>query len=187
VNLNPNVYPHDGFFFRESDGVRIYADSWAGVVARVIKYRKRAGLPAGNPEEEVSEQACKASPVLCTGDDKRHAAAIKVTPLKARVLSWLNNRQKEKKELSFVEEPTARERAAICATCDKNQSLPSGCASCNAARKIMREEIIGKRFQDGRVDVCAVLAEDLKTSVTLESQTVENNELPGKCWRKRTI
>jgi hypothetical protein len=184
--LNPNIHPHDGFFFKESDGVTLRGTTWTGVIKRVILYRQRAKLPPGNPEQEVIAQACSRDPVLCREDNGQHAAQIKRQPLKARVLTWLNT-LRANKEKQFVEEHVARERATNCAQCANNKDLPSGCASCKAAVKILREQVIERRFQDGRLRACEVLGEDLPTSVNMELQTVEEPSLPAHCWRKRTI
>lgn len=184
--LNPNIHPHDGYFFKESDGATLRADTWAGVIKRVILYRQRAKYEKGNPEQEVIAQACARDPVLCREDNGATASHIKQQPLKARVLTWLNTLRADK-DKAFVEEHTARERAAICAACPKNKGLPSGCASCKAAVKILREQIIERRFQDGRLNACEHLGEDLPTSVNMELQSVEDAALPANCWRKRTL
>jgi hypothetical protein len=184
--LNPNIHPHAGHFFKDSDGATLRASTWAGVIKRVTLYRQRAGYPPGNPEQEVIAQACSRDPVLCREDNGEHAAQVKRQPLKARVLTWLT-RTKADKEKEFVEETVARQRAAICATCPNNKDLPGGCASCRAATKILREQIIERRFQDGRLRACDALGEDLPTSVNLELQSVEDASLPANCWRKRTI
>lgn len=185
-SLNPNLHPHEGHFFKESDGATLRGSTWAGVIKRVILYRQRAKLPPGNPEQEVTAQACSRDPVLCREDNGAHAEAVKRQPLKARVLTWLN-RVRAEKDKQFVEEATTRQRATICATCPNNKDLPGGCASCKAAVKILREQVIERRFQDGRLRACEILGEDLPTAANLELQTVENSELPAHCWRKRTI
>lgn len=185
-SLNPNIHPHEGFFFKDADGARIFGDTWAGVIARVRKYRARAGYAPGNPEEEVTQQACARNPVLCNNDPQGHAAHVQNLPLKSRVLTWLNNLTNQK-DKQFVEEGLARERAAVCAKCSKNVGLPGGCASCKAALNHLRKQVLDKRFQDGRINACEVLGEDLPTVVHLEIQTVENSALPAPCWRRRSI
>ena len=185
--LNPNVYPHDGYFFLDSDGARLYADTWAGVVARVARYRRRAGLPAGDPAQEVVTQACQRNPVLCREDDGTTRVQITKESLKSRVIKWLSNLKADQGK-QFVDSQLARERAQVCANCPKNTSLPGGCASCRAAVKELRESVLGRRFQDGRLNACLVLGADLQTLVHLETQTVDNDELPShKCWMRRTI
>jgi hypothetical protein len=186
-SLNPNLYPKDGFMFIETDGVKIFGDTWAGVVQRVILYRKRNGYPPGNPPEEVIAQACARTPAICAPGNNDHASFLKNNAsLKSRVIMWLNA-AKAASGKQFVEDATSRERAGVCATCPYNKGLPGGCASCKAAVKILREEIIGNRFQDGRLNACEVLGEDIPTSVHMEMQAEERGELPANCWRKRTL
>jgi len=186
-SLNPNLHPHSGHFFVEQDGATLRASTWAGVIKRVVLYRQRAKYPPGKPEEEVTAQACARDPVLCREDNGAHAAEIKRQPLKARVLTWLNNLRSKKAEVQFVDETVTRQRATICASCPNNKDLPGGCASCKAAVKILREQIIDRRLQDGRLRACDVLGEDLPTSSNLELQAVDDGSLPANCWRKRTI
>lgn len=182
--INPNVYPKGGFTFKESDGTLIAADSWSGVVVRVVRYRKRAKLEPGRPYEEVMTQACDRNPGLCR-DDTVYTEQLKVSNLRGRILKWLSTLVG--KEHQFVNDAEHRRRAAICARCPKNKALPSGCAVCSAALKEYRERIIGGRYVDGRLNACSVLGEYLPVSSHLEGQAEDNAELPGECWRKRTI
>jgi len=185
--LNRNLYPRDGYFFKESDGARIGADSWPGVVKRVIAYRQRAGLPLGNPEQEVTEQACSRSPSLCVEVDPATLVQRKIVSLKGRLLAWLAAiRAKRSKEgkLDFVDEGMAKRRADYCAGCPNNTPLPGGCGSCVAALKEIRRDILASRKQDGRIQGCAHLGEDTVVSCHLDLVRVDDPTLPGHCWRK---
>jgi hypothetical protein len=187
--INVNLYPKDGYFFLETDGTNIRGQTWPGVVQRVINYRKRNGLPPGDPENEVSAQACKRNPILCVDEDPTTQRQLKITNLKGKVLAFLAGIRaiKAKKELRFVEASTAATRAGICAQCPNNQSLPEGCASCRKAVKEFQKEVLGTRPIDGRISGCIVTGEDLPTSTNLDLQTVDSPELPGFCWRKRGV
>lgn len=187
--LNPNIYPKDGHFFRDKDGVQHRADSWPGVIARVAKYRQRAGQPIGDPVREVTEQACSRYPLLCNDESGHHADAVKKSSLKSRVLGWMGLARAHKAEqrIEYVDAATANARAQTCATCPLNQSLSEGCASCRQALEEMRKEVLGRRPLDRRLNACLVLGEDLQTAAHLERPTTENAELPGHCWRKRTL
>jgi hypothetical protein len=184
--INNNIYPKEGYYFKESDGSKHFGQTWNGVIARVVAYRRRAGLPPGNPREEVINQACQRTPILCVEDNGARAEQLKRASLKTRVLQWMNA-QRANPEKHFVEESLSHSRAAVCAKCPKNTALPGGCASCVAAVKGLRGEIIGRRPQDGRLNACVVLGEDCNTSIQLDLQTVENGELPAECWRRRSI
>jgi hypothetical protein len=188
-SLNPNLHPKRGFTFTDSDGAKINGDTWAGVIQRVINYRKRANLPPGDPTSEVINQACAHEPVLCVEQDPRNLFALKKASLKSRVLAWLAGMRAKKatNEVTYGNEQDARNRVNVCITCPHNQAIPEGCASCKAAIKAARDEVIPHRFQDGRLHACMVLGEDLATSVHLEQVTVENGELPPHCWRKRVL
>lgn len=189
MTINGNLFPKEGYYFLEQDNVRISADGWPGVIARVKNYRARAGLPPGNPDVEVVEQACKRNPGLCRQDNQVYSAQLKTTNLKTRIFQWFAAIQKlmQSEPLTFSNEKDARDRAQTCSTCPFNKSLPQGCATCKQAVDEARKSIIGGRFQDARIHECDVLAEDLNVSRWIEQVRLENGELPGFCWRKRQL
>jgi len=185
--INPNLYPRDGFFYKESDGTKIVGQNWHGVIIRVRNYRRRAGLSPGNPEQDVIDQACARNPVLCRNDNGVRLEQTKKASLKSRTLKWfLDLRARiQNSPLDFSDEGTVRARADICARCPLNQEIGSGCSTCKEALAENRKEILGRKTRDGRLHSCMVLGEDNQVSVWIEQQTVENGELPGHCWRKR--
>jgi hypothetical protein len=187
--INPNIYPKDGHFFKDKDGVQHRADTWPGVIARVAKYRQRAGHPPGDPITEVTEQACNRYPLLCNDESGNHDQALKRSSLKSRTLGWMGlaRAHKAQQRIEYVDAATAAARAQVCATCPLNQSLSEGCASCRQALDEMRKEVLGRRTLDKRLNSCLVLGEDLQTAAHLERETTPNDELPGNCWRKRTL
>jgi hypothetical protein len=186
MNLNNNIFPKTGFLFKDADGVKHVADSWTGVVARVKAYRKRRGVAEGNVEAEVVAQACAREPIICQQSGEAHALAVKKTTLKSRIISWLTA-VRTNTDKRTVEESLARQRADICARCPKQEHLPGGCASCTNAVMALRKEILGNRFIDGRLHECSVLGEDNPVTVHIDMIAVDNPELPGHCWRKRTL
>jgi hypothetical protein len=184
--INRNLFPRDGFYFKESDGITIRGDTWPGVIKRVENYRKRNNFPIGNVEQEVISQACARNPGYCTEENAAYTAEVQRASLKSRLLIWMARRQQtmQSHPPKFVTDGDFRARAAICAGCPKNQSLPEGCASSKAAVNESRKNIIGGRTQDARLNACAVLAVDLNSSVWLDEDRVDDGELPGHCWRK---
>lgn len=186
-NVNPNLYPKGGHYFIEKDGAKIFGDTWAGVAARVVNYRKRAGYPPGNPTAEVNEQACQRHPEICAEENAAYKQAVTRVTLKTRVLQWLTGIQQSKEPLTLSFTEVATERANICAGCPKNKALPDGCASCRAAVNEMRRSIIGSRPVDSRTHACEVTGEDIPASSWIEQQRIEHSDLPGHCWRKRQV
>jgi hypothetical protein len=184
-NINHNIYPKEGYRFKDSDGSNhVSADGWAGVIKRVINYRKRKGIPVGDVQAEVIAQACQRNPVLCHDEDQQRQIMLKKTSMKSKILSWLAW-LRGYQDKHFVEEGLARERATICATCPNNQVFQDGCASCRATVTQLRKEILGpRRFIDGRLNACIEMGEDLPTVVHLEMIAVPRDELPAHCWRK---
>lgn len=191
LRIKVNMWPNGGHRYKERDGATIVSQSWPGVFARVRAYRARNKLPAGDPEREVTEQTCVNNPAACYSDDGQHAATLKVTNLKSRVLAWFASiRKSARREISeFASAELAQARANVCARCPQNQLLPQGCSSCLAAIKELRIEVIGGRIADARIanHGCGVLGAELATQVWLEQITVSNPELPDCCWRRQSV
>lgn len=189
-SINPNLYPPDGYHYVESDGARIFGDTWNGVIARVASYRKRAGLPPGDPRAEVVAQACSRNPGYCVEmNDGVTAAQLQKSSLKSRILKWLNevrNTRPDQRPPGVARE-LAAQRATICAQCPHNTALPGGCASCAAAVKESRKAILLDRPIDARLNACVILGEDVAVAINFDLIAVENGALPPQCWRKRTL
>jgi hypothetical protein len=134
------------------------------------------------------EQACNSNPGLCREEDPRTQQQLKKTSIKGRILNWLASVRRIKTPIIFVPPVTAKARADICAGCPMNTPITEGCASCKAAIKELRLSVLGGDHRiDSRLTGCAVTGEDLPTSVWMEQQTLANPDLPGCCWRKRTL
>ena len=185
--INPNIYPHGGYSFKDEDGSKHVADSWAGVEKRVAAYRKRQGKPFDRVHEEVIAQACSRTPVLCVEDNGVTQAKQREVSLKTRVLTWLGRLRGENEGLRYVDAGMHAARTDVCIRCPRDKSLPEGCSSCRSALNALREEIVGKRGTDSRIVACPVLGEYLPVSTWLDSQAVDNSGFPAECWRKRTI
>lgn len=189
IRINVNLFPKDGYFFRETDGASIRAETWKGVIARVKEYRRINNLPAGNPEDEVIAQACQRNPSFCSKETEKQREQTRKVSVKGRVLSWLSNlrKKKETEEIPFVEPALATERARICMSCPQNTPIADGCSSCKAALAEYRRGLLNNRNPTKHLNGCAVLGEDTCVSIHLDDQRVENNELPSNCWRKRGV
>lgn len=189
VRINVNLFPKDGYFFRESDGATIRADSWRGVIARVASYRKMNGLPAGNPEEEVNAQACQRNPSYCSRETQQQREQTRRVSVKGRVLAWLSalRKKKETEPITKVDPAVAKERAKICLACPQNTAIADGCSSCKSALAEYRRGLLDGRNPVKGLNGCAVLGEDTCVSTNLDEVRVENSDLPDNCWRKRGL
>jgi hypothetical protein len=185
--INVNLYPRDGYFFKDADGAVIRATDWPKVKRKVAAYRTRAGRPVGNVDAEVDAQACMRNPAHCAEISDATLHQTKVSSMKGRVLQYLSfirglipgNR------LPWANPRDAANRAAVCASCPNNTALPEGCSSCRAAVREMQKEILGGRTLDARLNGCCVLGESLPVSVWVDHDVVDSAELPPHCWRKR--
>ena len=189
-HINPNLSPHDGYYFRDSDGSTHHAQGWNGVIARVTAYRKRQGKPTDTVVKEVTEQACSRNPVLCVEDNGATQAAVRQASLRTRVLQWLivKKADREKQELRFVSPDLHAARTDVCIRCPCDKSMPGGgCGSCKAAVTEMQGAVVGTRITDPRITACPFLGEHLPVSTWLDEPAIANPALPPECWRKRTI
>lgn len=187
--INPNIYPKDGFWFKESDGARIFGDSWAGVVARVIAYRRRSKIPEGNARQDVITQACQRNPNLCIEDNGVTQAIRKRASLKSMILNWMIRllERKTKSGLDYVDAGTQARRAEVCIKCVKNAPISSGCASCEATLKAQRENLLSGRPASKNIFACSELGEYIPVSSWLDEQALDNDALPEECWRRRSL
>lgn len=183
--INVNLYPKDGHFFIDSDGARIRGSSWPQVMAKVAAYRKRAGRAIGNVEAEVSAQACARNPAYCSEINEATQRQLLIVSLKSRVLRYLSFLRGLGARIPWVDGNTAEARSNVCASCPHNTALPEGCSSCRAAVRAMHKEILGSRKIDARLNGCSVMGESLPASVWVDHDVVDNDALPGHCWRKR--
>lgn len=186
--INVNLHPKSGHKFREADGTLIIGPSWTAVINRVIQYRKVNNKPPGNPTQEVHEQACQQNPNLCVQVSPETNRKRQEVSLKGKVLQWFARVKSVARE--FVSLDAATQRSSICVGCPNCVALPDGCASCRAALRELRKEVLGEgRPVDERVihHGCLVLGFEPGTAVHLNEPTIENAELPAHCWRKRTL
>jgi hypothetical protein len=190
MKFNKNLYPPNGYTFTEIDGTEIMSTGWKPLVAAVIAYRVRTKKPTEGTEQQIMDQICARSPSHChTPTPDAREKAMRMPSLKSRVLRALGTQVQDhkKKPVVYVSKAVAATRAETCRKCPKHTFLKTSCATCSIAMKEFRRAILGRNVPDTSVSVCAVLGCDLPSSVFLDELTVENAELPGHCWRRKTI
>lgn len=182
--VNVNLFPKDGYFFKEKDGsVHRSTKGWNDLIGRVITYRRVNKLSFGDPAQEVHEQACQNNPGYCYEDSQ----PIPTPPrtIKSAVLQWIMNLRANKSKIEFVRDPIPQERTDICSNCPFNVAIKEGCAPCAKAVSEARKEILaGRKFYD-RLRACEKFGADLPTMVHISTTTVERADLPDHCWLKR--
>jgi len=189
MRIKINIFPPGGHKFKEPDGTLIVANTWAGVIARSRLYRKRNNLPAGDPDAEVHAQVCARTPSICVHDDGGTTQrATQEVSLKGRVLRWFGEMRQRKP--GFVDEHSAKARAAVCKQCVESVGLPEGCTNCRRVLNEMRRGLLGGgRPAEDRLTHrgCAVLGGEPAAMVWIDEPTVENAALPAHCWKKRVL
>lgn len=192
MKIKTGLHPTGGYFFNEPDGTRHTANGPINCIKKITDYRKRNGLPIGDPKVEFFRQHCERNPTHCFSPTEVPAGGVAEVPagkprsLKGSVLSWLMGKKRQKNDLRFVGEQETRRRVDICLRCPKNQNISGTCSSCKAALGGLRTEILGgKPLVDARAAGCAALHEDIPISAMLDDPAVEPDGLPGHCWRRR--
>jgi hypothetical protein len=188
--FNSNLYPSGGYFFKDEDGVVHRAKSWEKVALKLEDYRRRQKKNPGSPLVEVMAQACSRNPSLCYEDSGRPAPPKPPTSLKQRIILWLNSmlNAHRKVKLEMVTPAEADQRAQICASCPFNTPMGvKSCSTCRQAVKVLRQELIGSRKRDGRLEGCSLLGADLTAAVHLDEPRVPRGDLPAHCWRKISV
>ena len=188
---NNNLYPRTGYTFKCADGVVITGSNWAGVAARLSAYRKRNGIPIGNPTREVLDQACEMNPGHCTETNEATERQLKIVSLKGRILQWFQRLKdrRNREPMNFVDTHTSLHRAGVCIICPFKRELQEGCSSCRAALRELRADVIqGRTPHNGLLMTgCEILGTDLATAVHLDELTIDEPRLPNTCWRKKTL
>lgn len=189
--MNPNLYPPNGYTFKDRDGTRHVANSWKGLEKKVKAYRELNRQEPGDPWREINDQHCANTPSHC-----RNAASTLVSPqgqavpnFNQRVVEWLN-RQLDRlrvNKLGKVSEAEAARRAQICQRCPAQRGLNESCKACLQGVRSARKVILkGGPSKHQNLLCCRVLGEDCVTSVYLEQPPVSAGELPAECWRRAT-
>lgn len=188
--FNPNLYPPDGYRFRDADGTLFKGESWRDVRRQVAEYRARNNMPAGDPEAEINAQQCAQTPGLCHGDKP---APVRVAGSGSngneRVLNWLGSvliSRRQNGTPAVIDNATARTRAAICAVCPRQKALSAACDAClNTIRDSRKVILGGERPVHESLHTCGVLGEDCVSSVHLDLGPVVDPDLPSNCWRRK--
>lgn len=178
---NPNLYiPR---VFTDRDGVQHRADSWDALIQKVITYRLRNKIPAGDPETEVFDQVCKIYPDKCQGKGGKRPWRSSLS-LNKRILAWVVGLIDRVGDLLYVSDDERSRRAQICSSCPHQKEWRASCKGCTRdVTDAVKALLQGRGLSDLRG--CDVLGEDLRLSTWLVAPEVENEHLPAHCWRKR--
>jgi len=185
--INLNIYPKDGYVFRDADGYVHQAESWKKLAVSVADYRARNGFAPGEPWEEIMTQQCAKTPGFCNEQPTPDPTGMSFTQ---HVLAWLAHAAGYKRlgQWNRIDDPTAANRAAICAVCPNQKALSTACGACITSIKTLRKALLnGATPQHQNLDPCAVLFEDCQSTVHVDPPPVsaeQNAKLPPKCWRR---
>lgn len=182
--INLNVYPKDGYIFRDSDGYVHQATGWKKLALAVADYRARNGFAPGSPWEEIMTQQCAKTPGLCNEQPTTDPTGMTFTQ---HVIAWLGAMSGRKRSGQWprVDDQTAARRAAICAECPKQKAISQACGACVQSVKTLRRALLdGQKPLHQNLDACAALNEDCQIAVHIDQPPSTEPNLPAKCWRR---
>lgn len=203
LEFNSHLYPPLGFIFREGDGTKFRAKSWAELHQKVNDYRAQRG-PVGDVAGDILRQVCETQPAVCRDSippkpsrpprppDREMPTSMVQTSriwgdVTARVSNFVNHMLGKVRQGTVHQVPRgeARNRANICVNCPMQQVIASSCGGCVSAIKFARGTILGGEGSvEPRLQACRVLGEDTATSVHLVLKPEADPQLPDHCWRK---
>ena len=186
------MVPPGGWHYRDGD-VKLEGWSLDNLYDVVSNFREENHLPIGDIKGDVNAFLCGSYPNYCHGVDM--VVVTSVTPanreseLLEDITIWTKNILNSKKQIRFVIDEIAEERAKICLDCQKNINWRAGCKSCIVAVDRLSTSI--RRAKDTnstpRLGGCAVMRHDNRSAVFFDSEHFEpSSDLPEKCWLKQT-
>lgn len=186
--INPALYPPNGYRFRDRDGYVHGGMNWKEVEAHVIEYRARAGFDPGAPFEEIMTQVCSEVPSYCN-EEEPFVMRTKEMDFNQHVVAWLGHAAGYKRlgQWNRIDDATAARRAAICSTCPMQRALNSSCGACITTINTLRKALLdGKKPQHQNLSPCAVTWEDCQSTVHIDIPPNPNPDpnLPAHCWRR---
>jgi hypothetical protein len=185
VTVNPHLFPPLGFNFIDADRVIHEANSFEELVESLAKYRARAGQPAGNPRDEITEQLCRRHPHICFASAPPHIPPLPHDGklLAARVVA---NTEKllRSAPMAVVPDQYVEARVRQCNNCPANADWSEHCAPCQKRVAELLPRIIAPHQPESSLKghACLCAQDDLSVAVKLQTPLQVVNA-PGKCWR----
>lgn len=186
--------PPGGWKYTQPESKHVFTGiSWNQLFEKVRKHRAGNGYDLGEGwEQRFEEEFCRQNQLLgtrwCPQED--HQDKLPGCGGYESVRRFLNsawNVVKAKGDV-FVEKEEAERRAAICASCLMNATVPA-CYGCNGFREMIAK-IRGSRstVQDQHLRQCAVCCCENSVKVWIKEEVVDNTglEYPDHCWAKKT-
>lgn len=189
AEINPNLYPPDGYVFKEQDGSIHRGESWRDLERKVKAYRERNGIPPGDVWQEMMTQVCAKFPGHCRQQTPGNPTTSKTHSLTFNqvIMGWLAQAMKLKREDAWarVDDAEAARRAAICAVCPMQKSLNHACESClTTVNRSRRALLDGRDPKFSNLNPCGALNEDCQSSVHAILEPSKDPNLPASCWRR---
>lgn len=186
--FNPNLYPPNGYVFRDRDGTNHKADSWKNLEKAVRAYRERNRQEIGEVWSEIMIQACASTPGHCRDDARPLPPPGQGMDFSKRIMGWLAGLAGVKRtgKWVLVDDELAARRASVCLGCPGQKALNESCGACITSIKNMRRALLdGAEPKHQNLHACAYLGEDCQSTVHAEQAPTDSSLVPEYCWRRQ--
>lgn len=183
LRFKEDLFPKDGFVYRDADNVQHMAANLPSLVKAVSSYRVRTGRPLGDPEQDILGQLCKRQPALCNEYVTAHQpdALTRSVASDAVKLFTAGN-------FDAVAEEEANLRASLCLKCRARVPWGQGCPPCLKQGADMIAKMLERLPKHKALanQACLHALDDLQLAVwKSEGREVLNPPADSGCWRER--
>lgn len=193
ASINSNIYPCNGYFFVDSEGVRHVAGDFEGLFNKLVEYRVQRRLDTSPAalmilKKQLTEFLCVNNPGLCgQGMPAEQPKISENASLDGKVTGWLafTFRKSGEGGLSYIRDEEVRARVEVCAKCPQQADLGKSCVTCSSVidniSGILQR---GKKLGQESLRACRALGTDTRVSVLLERRPMGYPFLPANCWTR---
>jgi hypothetical protein len=182
------MIPPSGWHYIDGDA-RITGHSYESLIQAVQSFRAENNLPQGDVTGDVNSYICSNWPHYCHGVDMVVVTSADPqtagTELMNDVQVWAKNIQQSNKQINFVTDDIAEERAKICRNCSQNYYWRGGCASCVISTERLCASIRQGRDTHTSISLggCRTQRHDNRTAVFFDKDILQkSSNLPNNCW-----
>jgi hypothetical protein len=192
--VKESVIPPGGWHFlqarKDSEPLRIEADSLLQLKEAVIRYRLQLSIDVGDVDREVEDYICGLTPSQCyrIGVNPEPPKGNKpgFIPLIQRIMAW-REQVNLKQNRFYTNPPEAQRRAQICISCPHNVHWHTSCQPCNSDADTKLFLLRGGRQTgfDGDLHGCRVVGQCNRSAVWMDNSTlIKDNadQTPERCW-----
>ena len=179
------MIPPSGWHYFDSDA-KLTGYSYDNLLHVVETYRAENHIPIGDVEGDVNSYICSNWPQFCHGVDMVVINSVNPSgELLNDIQTWAKNLQNSNKNIMYVTDELAEERAKTCRNCPNNVNWRGGCSSCISATERLTASVRQGRdtASSAVLGGCALQRHDNRTAIFLDKDELQKaTALPENCW-----